>query len=150
MSGGIMKYWIFKCNPDKYRIYDRLVNPERTTSWRVTRYRDAISPGDTAFIWPTGKHRGICAIVRIDSWPEDIAELEHELPYCVGLDTGIRCRVLGTIMNTFECISYKFILSVPALQNMSVFHGYQQATNFRLSHSEGMKIMDIINERDVL
>ncbi len=49
-----MNYWIFKCNPDKYRIDDRLEDPEEIITWQITRYKENIAPGDLAFIWKTG------------------------------------------------------------------------------------------------
>ena len=45
-----MSYWIFKCNPARFRIDERLADPEPKTSWLVTPYRDEIRSGDTASI----------------------------------------------------------------------------------------------------
>ena len=50
-----MAYWIFKCNPEKYRLADRLADPNPTTlTWTVSRHRDEIGPGDTVFPSETG------------------------------------------------------------------------------------------------
>ena len=58
-----MSHWIFKANPEKYRIDERLKDVEPKISWRVTRYKDEIQKGDIAFIWRTGTNRGICAVM---------------------------------------------------------------------------------------
>ena len=59
-----MSYWIFKYNPEKYRLQERLADPNPTITWTITRYRDQISPGDTIFVWETGRNRGIRAVLR--------------------------------------------------------------------------------------
>jgi hypothetical protein len=41
-----MNYWIFRSNPERFRIDDRLKDPEPRTSWLVMRYRDEIKPGE--------------------------------------------------------------------------------------------------------
>jgi len=139
-------YWLFKCNPEKYRIDERLKDPESTITWRVTRYKDEIEPGDIAFIWRTGRDRGICAVMQIDSAPQDMPELDHELQYCVDLDTGIKCRVVGTLIERVGCFSHNVLRWVPGLENMAVFHGFQQATNFQVTPEEGEKLIELIQE----
>ena len=37
-----MSYWIFKTNPDKYLLDERLRDAEPKISWKVTRYKDEI------------------------------------------------------------------------------------------------------------
>ena len=59
-----MAFWIFKCNPEKYRLSERLADATPAISWRVTKYHDEIGPGDTVFIWETGPERGIRAFMR--------------------------------------------------------------------------------------
>ena len=143
-----MNYWIFKCNPEKYLLDDRLKNPETLTSWQVTRYRADIHPGDKAFIWRCGSNRGICGVMDIETKPMAIPELDVEKPYCVGVDIGIAVRVIGTIVQRFPCISHKILRSIPELANLSVSHGFQQTTNFRVTREEGETIMKIIKKED--
>ena len=75
----------------------------------------------------------------------DIPELDVEKPYCVDIDIGVTSRVLGTIVQRFPCISHKICRSIPELANLSVFHGFQQTTNFRVTREQGEAIMLIIN-----
>jgi len=35
-----MAFWIFKCNPEKYRLAERLADPNPTLTWTVSRYRE--------------------------------------------------------------------------------------------------------------
>ena len=58
-----MNYWIFKANPDKYRIDDRLRDPYPHVTWAITRYHERIQKGDIVFIWRGGTPRGICAVM---------------------------------------------------------------------------------------
>ncbi len=108
-----------------------------------------IQAGDIAFIWRTGPNRGICAIMQIDTAPQKMAELDLEKPYCVDLDTGVTCRVMGTFIQRFPCVSYKVLRSVPELESLSVFHGFQQTTNFRVTTVEGDSIMKTIREQPI-
>jgi predicted RNA-binding protein with PUA-like domain len=139
----VVAYWIFKVNPEYYRIDDRLADPEVRITWKVSRYRDRIRAGDTAFIWRTGRSRGICATLKISSDPVDMAEIESEEPYCTPLDTGIRKRVLGELIERFPVIPADKIRLIPGLQGLSVFHGYQQTTNFPVTEEEG-RILDAL------
>jgi hypothetical protein len=40
--GSAMAYWIFKCNPERYRITDRMADPNPNLTWTVSRHRDEI------------------------------------------------------------------------------------------------------------
>ena len=45
-----MAFWIFKYNPEKYHLAERLADPNPDITWTVSRYRNQIAPGDTIFI----------------------------------------------------------------------------------------------------
>ena len=45
-----MAFWIFKFNPDRYRLADRLADPTPTLTWTVSRFRDEINAGDTVLL----------------------------------------------------------------------------------------------------
>ncbi len=141
-----MNYWIFKSSPKKYKIDLRLQNQERKTTWLVSRYQQEIKAGDVAFIWKTGDFRGICAIIKIESNPKEREELKHELKYYIDLDPGSVCRVLATFNSAFQTISYKKIKKMPGLEELSMFHGYQKGTNFRVTKKEGKILMSMIDE----
>ncbi len=70
-----MAYWIFKYNPEFYRLDDRLADPNPEITWTVSRYRDQIAPGDTIFIWRRDRERGIRAFLRAEGVPQGMAEL---------------------------------------------------------------------------
>ena len=132
-----MAYWIFKVNPEQYRIDERLADPEVRITWQVSKYRDQIRTGDTAFIWRTGRNRGLCAVMKIISDPIDMPEIKSEEPYCIVLDVSTKCRVFGELVERFPLIKAEDIKSIPGLQGLSVFHGFQQATNFPVTEEEG-------------
>lgn len=141
-DGESMRYWIFKCNPDRYRIDERLKDAESNITWRVTRYKDEIQMGDIAFIWRCGRERGIRAVMQIDSSPKEIPEIENEKKYIVDpCDVRVRLRVEGRIIRRFDCISHKELRNIPTLGKLSVFSGYQKTTNFRLTDREGEILM---------
>jgi predicted RNA-binding protein with PUA-like domain len=138
-----VSYWIFKCDPKKYSLSDRLANePEPRTTWLVTRYKKEIAPGDTAFLMETGSKRAIRAIMRIDSSPVDLPELEHEQRYWKERDTEVRCRVTGDITDRV-LLPIQELKDQEELQEISIFRGFQQGTNFKLTDDEGRKILSL-------
>ena len=54
-----MAFWIFKCNPDKYSLRQRLTDPNPVITWSVNQHTDEIKTGDIAFLWEIGEDRGI-------------------------------------------------------------------------------------------
>ena len=143
-----MAFWIFKCNPKKYCVADRLANPNSHRTWTVSRHRDQIGPGDTIFIWETGDDRGVRAVLRAESVPYDMPEIESEQPYWAERDTQTLCRVLATITDRDVNLSHTYLRSVPGLENPSVFHGFQQGTNFPVKPEEGSILLGLVGQRD--
>jgi predicted RNA-binding protein with PUA-like domain len=139
-----MAFWIFKCNPEVYRLDDRLADPNPTISWTVSRHRDEIGPGDTVFLWVTGRSRGIRAVMRIDQPPREIAELESEQPYWAEHDTQEKWRAIGTLMHRDVNLSHADLRDVPGLEDLSVFQGFQQMTNFPVTPAQGAILLQLI------
>jgi predicted RNA-binding protein with PUA-like domain len=138
-----MNYWIFKCNPHKYRIEERLKNPEKKITWLVTRYRDQINVGDIAFVWRTEKDRGIVGAMRITKKPFWRKELESELTYCIDLDNSMQVRVVAELISRGPFISQKQIKAIPELQDLSIFQGFKQATNHKITKEKGETLRGI-------
>ena len=124
-----------------------MTDPNPNLTWTVSRHRDRIGPGDTIFIWETGRDRGIRAVLRAESTPQDMPELESEQPYWAERDTQVLCLVLATITHRDVNLSHTYLRSMPSLENLSVFHGFQQGTNFRVTEDEG-RILQRLAARD--
>ena len=139
-----MAFWIFKCNPEKYRLEDRLGDPNPTLTWTASRHRDEIGAGDTAFLWVTGINRGIRAVMRVDQAPRLMAELESEQPYWAERDTQEQWRVLGTLTHRVVDHSHTALRDVVGLEHLSVFQGFQQMTNFPVTPEEGAILMRMV------
>ena len=139
-----MNYWIFKCNPEMYNLDARLSDPNPEITWLVTRYTNDIRPGDIAFLWQTGAERGIRAVMQIETSPQPMPELPSEQSYWITPETQVRCRVRGRLSHRGFSLSADQLKVVPALANLSVFHGFQQATNFPVSSEEGEALIAII------
>lgn len=139
-----MNYWIFKCNPNKYKIDDRLEDPEEIITWQITRYKEDIAPGDLAFIWKTGSERGICAVIEIESSSISMKELDHENKFNAEADDKECFRVLARLKHRFPTISHHILKQFKELKNLSVFHGFQQTTNFSVTMEEGQFILSLI------
>jgi len=140
-----MAYWIFKCNPTFYRLEDRLVDPCPKITWLASRYRDEIGPGDTVFVWITGKDRGVRAVMTINGAPCKMAEIESEQKYAAERDTEIRFRVVATLTHRNVNLSHVDLRKQPGLKDLSVFHGCQRGTNFLVTPSQGAVLMRMIH-----
>jgi predicted RNA-binding protein with PUA-like domain len=116
-----MAFWIFKCNPEVYRLDDRLADPNPTISWTVSRHRDEIGPGDTVFLWVTGRTRGIRAVMRVDHAPREMPELETEQQYWAARDTEEKWRVVGALTHRDVNLSHTDLRGVQGLEDLSVF-----------------------------
>jgi 5-methylcytosine-specific restriction protein A len=132
-----MAFWIFKYRPENYNLRARLSDPSPTLTWTVSRFRDEIAAGDTAFLWETGPHRGIRAVMRIDEPPREMPELDSERRYWVEPDVAVAPRVLGTLTHRGIDLPAERLRRVPGLDGLSVFHGFQQGTNFPVAPEEG-------------
>ena len=141
-----MKYWILKCNPDYYRLDERLADPEPRITWSISRYRDDVHAYDMAFIWETGKRRGIRATIRIDSEPQEMPELESEVKYQTTPDTSLAWRVYATILLRDLHVSADKLRAVPGLEALSVFHGYRQSTVYPVSDDEAAILLRLIED----
>jgi hypothetical protein len=141
-----MNYWIFKCNPQRFRIDERLQDPEPGTNWRVTRYRDQIMPGDLAFIWRTGPDGGICAVMRVESRPQVLAEEKPDVEYWVDRsEAKPQVRVRGSFTHRIPCLQRDDLRTISGLEALSVFQGWQQATNFRVTQEEGAILLKLVD-----
>ena len=132
-----MAFWIFEYNPDEVRSRGPLGRSERGN--HVRRSRVTATRSAPAIRSSSGKQAPNAAFVRSysESAPQDMPELESEQPYWVERDTKVRCRVLATITNRDVYLPHTELRSVPDLEDLSMFHGFQQGTNFRVTPEEG-------------
>jgi predicted RNA-binding protein with PUA-like domain len=144
-----MNYWIFKANPEHYRIDDRMLDSKPDIIWAVTRYHERIQKGDTVFIWRAGTPRGICAVMQVEQCPyqpldteiHDGFELASANPSPVPPHWA-KCRIL----QRFPTIDASIIKKIPGLELFSFFSAFQQATNFSVLRPEGTILMEFIEE----
>lgn len=61
-------YWIFQSNPKYYDIVGAL-KKYQSMLFTLSRFKQEIKPGDTAFIWVSGEEAGIYAIAKVMTLP---------------------------------------------------------------------------------
>jgi predicted RNA-binding protein with PUA-like domain len=142
-----MAFWIFKCDPNRYLLEDRLADQNTKITWTVSRFRDEIGHGDTVFLWVTGNERGIRAVIRVDEAPRLMAELESEQAYLKEHDTEERLRVVGTLTHRDVNLRLDELRKVKGLEQLSVFKGVKQGTNFPVTADQGAILLRLITER---
>lgn len=143
-----MAYWLFKCNPERYHLEERLAEANPILTWLVTRYRDEIQPGDTVFLWQTGADRGIRAVIRVEEAPHEMPELEPGQAYWSERDDEVQCRIVGTLTHRAVNLGHEYLRQVPGLSGLSVFNRNvnQQATNFEVTPEEGEILMALVEQ----
>ena len=81
--------------------------------------------------------------MRVDAGPHDMGEVDGEQAYWVERDAETRCRVQGTITHRAD-LPITELEGVEELENLSILHGVQQGTNFRVTDSEGEVILSLV------
>jgi predicted RNA-binding protein with PUA-like domain len=142
--GVAMAFWIFKCNPEKYRLGERLADPNPILTWTVSRFREEIQAGDTVFLWLTGSKRAIRDVIRVVASPRLMSELESEQAFWVERDNQEQFRVVGEFTHRDVNLSHTQLREIKGLSNLSVFTGFQQATNFPVTPAEGEILLNMI------
>ncbi len=133
-----MNYWIFKSNPALYDVEASIRRGSPPRGWKVSRYRNEIKAGDVIFLWRTGSPRGIFATFEATSDPYHIPPNPVE-PYWSDI-----YKVDVRLLKHFSLLDADYLKQVPGLQNLSTFHGYQAATNFKVIPAEGEIISKLI------
>src|SRR5436853_4370836 len=118
-----MAFWIFKCDPSIYDLDNRVADAEQTITWSISKYRTQVAVGDVAFLWQTGKDRGIRAATRIDVAARELPELGAELGHYhdAGGHAAQRIienkyRVIGTLICRGANHSMDELRRVPGLE----------------------------------
>jgi predicted RNA-binding protein with PUA-like domain len=136
-----MNYWIFKANPELYDVDKQIKMGNPPGWWKVSRYRNEMKAGDKGFLWRTGASRGIIAAVDLLSEPYFVPFISSE-PYI-----SEKYKVEMRVTAHFPVLDADFLKTIPGLENMSTFHGYQAATNFKVTQAEGEIIMKLITNQ---
>ncbi len=142
-----MNYWIFKINPERYRLDERLIDHNPQITCAVTRYAERIRKGDTVFLWRASVQRGICAVMLVEQCPYEPTEKDlndgFELPpgsITRGVDHWARCR----LVQRFPLIEASVIKKIEGLELFSFFSAFQQAINYSITRPEGSILLEFI------
>lgn len=143
-------HWIFQANPNKYDI-DQALSQLTQMTWSARQFVDEFQPGDSAYIWRSGKDAGIVAKIELtegarerDSDPEEEAfTLDPEaLP-------SRDIRVVGRVVARIDPVLTKErISSTPGLENLSILR-YHQGTNFRVTEAEADVLESLIDGHEL-
>lgn len=60
-----MRTWLFQGNPDLWPVLDVLAAGQPIDSWSAVRHLAAITPGDRALLWVSGRVAGVYAVGRV-------------------------------------------------------------------------------------
>jgi hypothetical protein len=141
-----MAQWIFQGNPKYYRVTDALqALPE--IDWLVTRYREAIQPGDDALIWVAGKRAGIYARGVVTEAARQVRERTEGSAYWlqdpVSRDDVPRCRI--RIVRTFlEAPLLRAELRRDAVLKDLLVIRAPNATNFPVTDAQWERLEELL------
>jgi hypothetical protein len=96
------------------------------------------------FLWVTGSQRGIRAVIRVDDPPRLMSEMEAEQSYWSEWDTQEQFRVVGMITHRDVNLPHHELRKVAGLADLSVFTGFQQATNFPVTPVQGEILLRLV------
>lgn len=74
-------------------------------------------------------------------------ELESEQKYNVAAEVDEQCRIIATLSARGMNLPHTLLRATPGLEGLSVFHGFQQGTNFRMTEAEA-KIVFSLHEKN--
>lgn len=142
-----MKYWLLCCDPEGYPLDERLRDPDPRMTWRVTRYHDHIAAGDLAFVWVTGPHRGIRAVLHVISSAEVVDQTGPDDVDCVDVEIGPVYVLEAAVVARGSFLSATSLRARPVLAEMSIFSDTQHATEYHLSRPEALEILELLAVR---
>jgi hypothetical protein len=118
---------------------------DNKVSWKVAQHGDEIGPGDAAFIWQTGKDRGIYGMVQIEDSPHEFSANERKDRFSRVPETD-DYGVMTTITNRKIRLSHKLLRSTPGLEKLSVLQGgrIQMGTNFSVTLDEAKILLSLM------
>lgn len=109
---------------------------------------DEIKAGDIVFLWVTGPQRGIRAVMRVEKPPCLMPDRESEQVYWAERDTQEKFWVIGTLTHRHVNLPHHKLREIEGLENLSVFIGFQQTTNFPVTPAQGEILMRLIRGSD--
>ena len=127
-QGRRMRTWIFQGNPEVFDIEGYIADSSGLITWRVARYADQISRGDTVYIWQSqGKdaaQAGILAEGTITEYPrvqkDDVlsADFWKQAPEP---DEALRVKIrLNRIASKKEVLKREWMKDDSVLRNMLI------------------------------
>jgi len=140
-------FWIFQGNPTMFDV-EKYLSVKNQIVWRVSRYKNEISIGDSVLIWVSGENSGVYAECKVTEAPsttiiEDAQNLWNDNIQSTGKE--VRCRlsiqrkfvnnpILRTAIKKNDWANEVSIISNP------------QGTNFRISQEHYKQILALYKE----
>ncbi len=82
--------------------------------------------------------------MAIDSYPRMMTEIPEEESFYVIPKLNTRWRVEGQFTHRGPFVPHTELRVTPGLDELSVFHGVQRGTNFRVTDAEGKILMSLM------
>jgi hypothetical protein len=142
--------WIFQSNPERYQLKSALQKLKKET-WLVSRYRNEIRKGGRVYLWQSGDDGGIVGLADVIEEPRPQPESPESAPFVLkreGLEGDQVRALLRYTAKVDPPISRKYLLTLPALSNLSIFK-QSQGSNFRVSPVEAEVIEDLLATKSV-
>lgn len=145
-----MKAWIFQGNPTTFDIDGYLNASTGIITWRVARYAEQMSVGDTVYIWRSqagdAGTAGIIAEGTIVDPPAVQADDSLAAPFWIAPpETDLLMRVkirINRIANKREMLKRDWMKDDSALQSMLILR-QAAGTNFPLTHPEASRLRQL-------
>ncbi len=140
--------WIFQGNPEKYDLRNA-VKKLPALYWMVKQYSKEVRPGDSVYLWESGRDGGVLARGTVLTKPERIPFDPAEAPFVrddsLSIDDDtlrVRIRIDKLVQPPVGRARFK---AHPALANCAIVRT-PQGTNFRLSPEQGLALATMIED----
>jgi len=142
-----MKTWIFQGNPEIFDIDGYLSATAGLITWRVARYADQITPGDSVYIWRSQGQEASLAGVVAEGTVAEHPQVQKDDPISAGFwkqapeqDEAMRVRIrLNRIATKREILKREWMRDDSALKNLLILR-QAAGTNFPVEDAEARRL----------
>jgi len=129
--------WIFQASP-KFSDVRSAVRSLDETVWLVRQFKKEIKPGDTAYLWLSGRQGGIIGVAEVLETPRTQPEPRRQIPFIRKTEkfAGDQLRVnLRLLKRILPVIPRTCLRSRAELSKLSILR-CPRGTNFRVGREE--------------
>lgn len=137
--------WIFQANPKYYDLETSLAQLQEQ-EWQVSQHADKIKPGNTVFLWLSGRGGGLVAHGKILTAPALLPFPEQQRPFVLDEEAIAQSKALRVRLRVDEILDRpldrEILREDPRLVGLSFLRS-PQGTNFPVGPAECEALLEL-------